>query len=52
MSHNVFDVHSIVTKLNEGDQPQIIATNIYDPPFISMFKIIQAWEYAQQLFGL
>jgi len=44
MRHDVFDVHAVISELNESDHAQVIATDVYYPPFFLVFEVIKAWE--------
>jgi hypothetical protein len=44
MRHNVFDVHAVISELNESNHAQVIATDVDHPPFFLVFEIIKAGE--------
>ncbi|EPJ44707.1 MAG: hypothetical protein OFPI_39320 [Osedax symbiont Rs2] len=38
----MFDIHPLVNKLNEGEEAQVVASNIQYPPFIFIFEVISS----------
>lgn len=45
----MLDVHPVISECDKSDEPEIVAANVYGPPFILIPEIIQAPKKRSQL---
>ena len=41
MRYDVFNVHAVISELNESDHAQVVTTDINDPPFFLVLEVIK-----------
>ena len=49
MCEDMLHIHSLVDKLDESDNAQVVTGNINDPPFVLVLEIIQRRKHAPHL---
>jgi hypothetical protein len=46
--HDVLQIHSVVPEFDKSDEPQIVTTDIDNPPLVLVLKIVQTGEQRSQ----